>query len=124
MTERWRKPVIPVGIDHSAHAYSSDGHGWRKHLDWILTPEDFERVKEGYVCINCMEPHETPFPEACLVCGFRMREEQAKMIAFEYEGEKYIGPSTTTREEMDKLQEENERRKPRKTSILLPGKDF
>lgn len=122
--ERWRQPVIPKAVEETPSAYSSDGHGWRKHLNWTLSPEDFARVKAGYVCVNCMEPHERPFPEKCIVCGFAMRKEQAAMVDWEYEGEKHLGPSTTMRQELDKLAEEKERLKPRKTSILLPGKDF
>lgn len=124
MVERWRRPVIPYGVEHAPGEYSSDGYRMRKHVNWMLSQEDFDRVKEGYVCINCMEPHEQPFPEKCLVCSFPMRAEQRKMVAWEYQGEKHLGPSTTMRQELDRLAEEKEKAKPRKTSILLPGKDF
>ncbi len=122
--ERWRKPVVPKAVEETPTAYASDGHGWRKNLNWVLSPEDFQRVKDGYVCVNCMEPHERPFPENCTVCRFQMRKEQHKLLDFEYEGEKHLGPSTTMQQELDRLAEETERRKERKISILLPGKDF
>jgi len=124
MTERWRKPVIPHGVEHAAGEYSSDGHRMRKHVNWVLSNEDFERLQAGYVCVNCMEPQERPFPDACSLCGFRMASEQRKMIAWEHEGQKQMGPSTSMRQELDRLAEEKERAKPRKTSILLPGRDF
>lgn len=121
MTERWRKPVIPVAVESCATEYSWDGEGYRKNVNWTLTPEDFGRVKAGYVCVNCMEPQETPYPEHCSLCQFPMREKQPRLVAFEYQGEKHIGPSTSLTEEMDRLEDWADRKEHQAgSSIWVP----
>jgi hypothetical protein len=48
---------------------------------------DVGRIKAGYVCAKCLEPHETPWPEHCIACGSPMRSEQAAYFAREFGGE-------------------------------------
>lgn len=121
--ERWRQPVIPVAVESTATEYSWHIDGWRKNVDWTLTPEDYARLKAGYVCLNCMEPQETPFPEKCSLCQFEMREKQAKLVEFEYRGEKHLGPSTSLQEEVDRLADwaDKQDHKPG-SSIWVPGR--
>ena len=121
--DRWRKPVIPQAIENDPDEFYWDGHGWRKQVDVTLSPDDFERVKQGYVCQNCLEPQETPFPEACSLCGFPMKEKQRALLEFEFRGHKKVGPSTSLREEQDRLDEWAEENvwKPGQ-QIWVPGK--
>lgn len=120
--ERWRKPVIPKAVETDADEFYWDGHDWRKQVDVTLDPEDYERLKQGYVCVNCLEPNETPFPEACSLCGFAMRLKQKAVLEFEFRGEKKLGPSTSLSDEKERLSEWGEKQiwTPG-GSIIVPG---
>ena len=71
--------------------------------------DDVERVRLGYVCIICLEPHEQHHPAHCQVCPFPMRAIQDEVFEEMYEGEVQVGPSTTLAEEMEIAQEIVER---------------
>lgn len=121
MSERWRKPVIPVAVETEAGEYSHDGEGWRRAVNWTLKPEDYKRVEAGYVCVHCMEPQEKPFPEVCSLCGFPMAEKQSSLLSFEDRGSKHIGPSTSMSDELDRLDDTSERNRHKSgSSIWLP----
>lgn len=114
MAERWRKPAIPLAIDlHEQEAIVlPDGREFvRPIFDW--PPEVIERMRAGYVCVKCMEPHEQAWPERCRLCGAPMRTRQAEYFAREFGGVQLLGPRTTLAEEIEQLPErhaENERR--------------
>jgi len=113
--ERWRKPVAPVAIQQDTRRDFHDGNVWRQHIDVTISPDDLARMKLGYVCLRCWEPHERPFPENCTLCGYSMAAYQARDIEHEFEGEVHVGPSTSYGEEIERLREERERR------IWTPG---
>lgn len=84
----------------------------------ILDPEDIIRIKQGYVCIHCQEPHERPFPEKCLVCGFPMRALQRKHFDMQYAGS---DPEEPLERKLDRLDAEDEEKVfVPKPQILIP----
>jgi hypothetical protein len=65
-TERWRKPPQLVSHDWDEYSVFTDQYGQtyaRPHMVWEF--ETVERFRLGYLCINCFEPFERPFPEVC-----------------------------------------------------------
>jgi hypothetical protein len=105
--ERWRKPAVPLEISQDVESAWWDGTRWYGGTNATYGTEDHERFRAGRLCFGhsglCAEPFETPFPETCSVCGYEVRENQARDYAIEFQGEKHIGPSTSMRQEMDRL---------------------
>jgi hypothetical protein len=103
--ERWRKPAVPLSIEpiHQAF-YLPDGRvlgGAR--IAW--SEEDISRMRAGYVCVNCLEPHEHAWPERCSFCKFPIRSEQASYFAKEYGGEERLYSGVDLDEERESLHE-------------------
>lgn len=106
--ERWRAPVIPLGIEPQADQgiWLPDGRV-QGGVSLILSADDVERIRTGYVCAKCFEPHEQAWPERCQLCGAPMRELQADYVARELQREiVLLGPSTTLADELERLPEE------------------
>jgi hypothetical protein len=102
--ERWRKPVVPIGLETTDQAIEfPDGRKFGIAAP-VLSPEDIERARHGYICLKCLEPLETPWPERCPVCGAPIRTEQAAYLAREF-GEVRVGPTTTLEDELAGLEE-------------------
>lgn len=118
MSERWREPLKIATIEHDP---SEDVHiGGRRYMNADVTLADrdqFERLRDGYVCIECHEPHEVPFPVRCTLCGFQMRKEQRARLEQGFKGEKWIGPQESYQDELDALAERSKRTK---SGIYLP----
>ena len=104
MIERWAIPVIPLGVEESHKAVEIGGRVF-SNKTFILKPEDVERVRLGYVCINCLEPHPYTWPERCKVCDFPIERFQERIFEALYE-EVRVGPSTTLEEEWEIAKEE------------------
>jgi hypothetical protein len=73
-------------------------------------PDVVEAMRLGYICIRCQEPHPDPFPLACSLCGFNMKELQAPAFASEFEGETQLGPSKPLQEYVDRQRLESEKK--------------
>lgn len=112
------------------HVLVSEDGSIREHYNMIYSADDVERIRLGYCCIHCGESqvdHGAPMPEACWVCGFQMRDKQAKRFAQEFVGELRVGPSTSIEEELAIAEEMLERQQLAKqgmkktNSIVVPG---
>lgn len=118
--ERWRKPVIPEGLEERGHLLQV-GEFFFEIPVYYLREDDLERVRLGYVCLKCLEPHEVPFPERCSNDNFPMRELQPILFEKLYVGEVKLGPQTTLQEEWDRAVEDVKRsRYYPGTQILVP----
>jgi hypothetical protein len=108
--EKWRKPVIPAAVGPDGSETVEVGLH-RGGVHWTLTPEDFQRVKEGRVCIKCMEPQEEPFPKVCSLpgCGYPIRDQQMIDLGEGYQGDKWLGSSINMDEELNRLDEKHYR---------------
>jgi hypothetical protein len=78
--ERWRKPVVPLKVTEDEASATNDLGRTTTNFTARFTPDDIERFRTGYVCLQCWEPHPRPFPGKCSLCKYPMRKEQA--IAF------------------------------------------
>lgn len=89
-----------------------------------LTEEQVGKIRAGYVCIKCLEAHDTAFPDQCLVCRFPMRMRQTEEFAKTYRGEIKFGPGTTIDEEYEIAEETIQRDaydKARELGLILPN---
>jgi hypothetical protein len=62
------------------------GGRWMRDVDLSLDPEWVERIRTGYMCIECFEPAEHAWPDRCRMCGFRIEGDQAAEYARRYLG--------------------------------------
>lgn len=123
--ERWRKPVIPVAVTDDPTKATHDGNVFRAGYNATFDADTIERFRQGYACLRCWEPQERPFPEVCGLCMYPIRDNQQKDFAEEFEGEKWIGPTTSLSDEYERMIEEGQKKRHQAgSSILLPGKDF
>jgi hypothetical protein len=67
-------------------------------------------LREGRQCLRCDEPFEIPFPVACPLCGYSVKERQIMDIAMEFEGDKHLGPRKGITEYMEDLELRTEKR--------------
>jgi hypothetical protein len=91
-----------------------------------LDQEGIDRLRLGYLCIACMQPHEVPFPTRCAhpQCMFPIERYQVEVFEHLYVGPIRIGPQTTLEEEQERMKEEYARMKRERdgrSSIWLPG---
>jgi len=82
---------------------------------FVFRREDIERMRSGYVCLRCFEPHEHAWPEQCHLCRLKMRQDQAQFFARWFDpNEEIIRLGRDWRAELDGLDErrakEEERR--------------
>jgi hypothetical protein len=70
----------------------------QRHARITLNAETLGAMKAGMICLRCMEPQESAFPEVCgsppeMACNYPIAEHQLRDIAVEYEGEQALGPT-------------------------------
>jgi hypothetical protein len=99
-----RYPAVPVEVDEDTEnvLVRADGEV-RRHVLLIYEEEDVERIRTGYCCLRCGESqvdHGAPFPEACWLCSYRMKDKQLEDFAKEFKGNVRVGPSTSLDDEL------------------------
>jgi hypothetical protein len=59
-----------------------------------LSREWIEQMWQGYRCAACLEDvrHLGPYPDRCPLCGFPIKEQQARQLALDFKGERPVGP--------------------------------
>jgi hypothetical protein len=117
---RWAEPVVPLAYDPAGQFMVIGGRTYC-HTMFVLTDADTERVRLGYVCINCLEPHEQPYPEWC-ICSFPMRRAQDEAFERLYEPEaERVGPRTSLADEWEIAKDEVRRGRWARKGIWVPG---
>jgi len=113
MSERWRKPVIIAAIEASGDE--------NDETVVLQDSDDLQRIREGYVCPNCFEPFEVPFPVTCPLCAYPVRAEAATNLERHYKGKVWVGSRISIDDELSELEERDERKnfKPG-ASIVVP----
>lgn len=122
ITQRWRKPVKPLAVDDTWDWASAELG--RPTLDYKIrfSEEDTERIRLGYVCIQCWEPHETPMPEKCALCGYAIRERQSAEFSQKFEGVERDPRAELIQKGLDRVDDTHERRfHTTKTGIVVPS---
>lgn len=119
--ERWRRPVRPVAVEDDPSSATFDGNVFRAGFNATFDADTIERFRQGYACMRCWEPFEEAFPEACPLCMYPVRDRQRVDFADEFEGEKWIGPTTSLSDEFDQMVEGGQRKRHKPgSSIWVP----
>jgi len=105
VSERWRVPVVPLAIDQVEQGLWLPDGRVQGEVQLTLRASDIERMRTGYVCVKCLEPHENAWPVRCQVCGAPMRSEQAAYFAREFGGEIAMPGRPSWDEELGGLEE-------------------
>lgn len=91
-----------------------------------LPESDVERIRQGYVCIRCLEPQSVPFPPICESvlpngqrwCNFPIRDKQMEEFAIMFKGTVKLGSNVNLNDEVERLTEIDEYEA--RTGIILP----
>lgn len=118
---RWRKPVKPLMVaDDPGRTDASIGRE-TQGIRFRLHPDDVARIKQGYVCMNCLEPHETAWPTVCQVCRYPIRTQQPSDFQAAFGGLERDKKAQNIREGLDRVDDTHERRfHTTKTGIVVP----
>lgn len=114
----------PLDVRESKTERFWDGHKWAARIDWYVTAEDIELIREGRKCLNCMEVFKTgdglslAWPTWCPVCEYPVASRQAQDLGAEYMGEIRVGPRTSDSDEIDQMEYEAQ------TRIWTPGRSM
>lgn len=130
VTERWRKPAKTYDAVEGDTLVQMPSGDVMVNAKISVDEETLERMFQGYICKNCLEPQERPFPEVCnalklpdgkvVGCYYRMRDNQLRDLHMEWGSltEAKIGPRVKKSDEIERLREldayEN------RTGIVLP----
>lgn len=108
--ERWRQPlnILATETDSTRARWNEHDERWEEVVAVTFDAESIERLKQGRACLRCYEPQETAYPEKCAAewCGYEIRKNHDRDFAMEFDGNRRLGPSTSTSEELDKLAED------------------
>jgi hypothetical protein len=86
MFERWRRPIRVLDHQPTDESFvTRDGRTVRGE-QFVLHPDDVERMRLGYVCAKCWEPFPIPWPIRCHVCGAPVARDQRQFFENEYAG--------------------------------------
>ena len=123
LERRWAKPVRPVAVENSTDIIIEEDGTPRQDVEVTFRPDDVERFRTGHACLRCWEALETAFPERCPVCQYHVRDYQADDFEQHFGGSRWVGPTTSMSEELDRLDWQHDERMWRKhggKGILLP----
>jgi len=119
VSDRWRTgATVYDAVDGDTLVQMPSGE-WRVQADISVDEETIGRMKAGYLCIQCLEPHEVPFPEVCSLCGYRMRERQLKDLAQTHQlKDVHVGSHVKYGDEIERMNEIHAYEQ--RTGIVLP----
>lgn len=117
MSERWRQPIIPVKVEHDTEAYDVKATGEvMRAIKWTLTSDQLSRIRQGYACLNCLEPFETSRRLGpCPTCQYDLAGTVYDLELNDRGGE-HVGPLTTLHDEVERVTEESARKRFNKDS--------
>jgi len=121
IVQRWRRPVTSLSVDDTFEWATADLG--RPTLDYKarFAPDQIDRFRLGYCCLECWEPHESPFPERCSLCGYEMRDRQAADFARKFKGVERDPRSKLIQRELDALDDKHERNfHQTKSGVVIP----
>lgn len=123
MDERWRRPVRIEAIEPAPEVVLIGDRLVQEEEVILSDPQDFERLRLGYVCPQCFEPFEYAYPESCNVCSYPVRARAHDFLESHFKGETWIGPTESYDDEVAGINERAQKKKEdkaRELGIVLP----
>ncbi len=117
MAKRKRHDAIQSGraivasasdVDIDSFTVMPDGRKMQRTV-FGLTEEQVGRIRAGYTCVKCLEDHAAPYPDACSVCKFPMRPQQAEEFAKDFRGNIRYGSEMSDEDELAAAEEQIQR---------------
>ena len=108
--ERWRKPAVVLDVEEDPLQVVDMAGRSFGNVRITVDADTAERMRLGYMCANCQECFEIPWPEVCNFCGVFVREQQADFFARQYRGVEQLKGGFDYDEEMEHVREYEERR--------------
>lgn len=122
ITQRWRKPVKPMAVSDAPTVITTALGRETQEIHTRFRPEDIGRMKAGYVCINCWEPHEQPYPDECSVCRYPMKARQAADFEQAFKGKQRDPRAERLEQGLDRVDDQHERNfYVTKSGIVVPA---
>lgn len=128
--ERWRRPAkILDAVEGDALVQMGDDREMVQ-VNVSVDADTLQRMFEGRICINCLEPLEEPFPEVCnglkapdgtvLGCYYRVRKNQLYDLTHRHGAleEVHIGSRVNYADELERMREMDAFEE--RTGITLP----
>lgn len=131
MSERWREPPAILDCVEGDTLVQMPSGETMVQANVAVDDETLQRMLQGYVCMNCLEPLEVPFPEVCealtlpdgtpIGCGYKVRERQHWDLLHKYGSlkEVQIGSRVKVADELERLREIDAYEE--RTGIVLPA---
>lgn len=120
------KAALAAGSELLEETQVMDANGnTHRVINWVVTPEEDEQIRQGYRCPFDMQLFREAFPDECVICAqtpsrqwFSPKLHQAQAYEQMHLGEHRYGPSEINDTDYDAVDYQP------KTQVLLPGKDF
>ncbi len=120
------KAALAAGSELLEETQVMDANGnVHRVINWVVTPEEDEQIRQGYRCPFDMQVFPEAFPDECVICAqtpsrawFSPKKHQSQVYEQQHLGTHRYGPSDVDDYDYDAVDFQP------KTSILLPGKDF
>lgn len=130
MSARWAKPAVILDATEGDTLVLMPSGQTMVNAKVSVDDETLDRMFQGYICKNCLEPQEVPFPEVCTAlttpdgkvvgCYYRMRANQLRDLHMQYGSleEVHVGRRTKLEDEYERMREMNQYEE--RTGIVLP----
>jgi hypothetical protein len=107
VSERWAKPPVVYDVEPDPDRFTLTGDG-RLFSEVKLTvdADTMARLRQGYLCANCLQPHSEAMPEQCSLCGFEIRAQQTDWLSAHFHGRELIGSKVKLADELARLRGE------------------
>lgn len=106
---RWAQPARVMNVSTDTLVQDTEIGRPTEGLRMRLHPEDVQRMREGRICLRCLEPFREAFPEKCGVCGYAVKKNQAHDFSKHYGGVERNPRAVRIESELDKLDDKHER---------------
>jgi hypothetical protein len=130
VSERWDKPATVYDVVEGDMLVQMPSGELMVQAEVSTDEETIQRMFAGYLCMNCLEPQEVPFPEVCnalklpdgtvVGCYYKMRERQLRDLHMKHGSlkEVWVGSRIDKGDEIARMNEMYEYEE--RTGILLP----
>jgi len=128
---RWSKPATILDCVEGDTLVQMPSGELMVQANVAVDEETLQRMFAGYICMNCLEPQEEPFPEVCRAlklpdgtavgCFYRMKERQLWDLLHKHGSleEVHVGSRLGLDDEVERLTEMD--RFEERTGIVLPN---